>query len=332
MEHLILEGSWFETGRTQGERFSEDIRRMAEGLGQSFRSKAILEALSSTVGHIDNCCPQINEEIRGIAEGAGIPFEQAFLLSNRSILEWTADDCSHAAMIKDGRVVVGMNKDSKGQQPSDFFVASIRPERGHSSVGYRHVGRVWGYSVNDCGLCAAGTSAQPRNPREPMPAVGLYFVGPIVSAACATVQEAIDLMAHLGPIAGSGNVLLADEHTAAVVEFAPGQTVVRHAQNGMIASTNFYASGMIEDAENPPYLAETRARYQNILSLMASEETSVVGMQRILAFHAERGSVCRHDPSTDQTVFSYVASPADRRFYIASGPPCEHEYVPYETP
>lgn len=327
MVELTLTGTAFEIGRRQGESFSERIRQMAAGLPKD----ALQAAIAQTSAYLDAHFPAIADEIRGIGEGAGLTFEQAFLLSNRCLLDTApAEGCSHVAVTRNGRTVVGMNKDSRAQTPDDFFIARIRPSGGHATIGYRHIGRVWGYAVNDSGLCAAGTAAYPPDRNTVASAVGLYFAGPIVLSQCGTVKEAVELLMGIGPVSESGNVLVADQYDAAVIEFSPCKRLVRRPEGEVIASTNFYASGQIDDANDKAYQRETRARYDNILRLASEAGAETIeGMQRILSHHAREGSVCRHDPSADRTVFSFVASPSDRRFTIAPGPPCTCTYDSY---
>jgi hypothetical protein len=360
MIELTLTGTASDIGRGHGEFFYARIKQMAESLREMPVGDSVSARISATANHLSELFPEIIQEIEGISEGAGITFEEAFLLSNRSLLDaLPTDGCSHVAVIRSGSVAVGMNKDSRDQTPDDFFVARIRPSAGRATLGYRHVGRAWGYGINDAGLCAAGTSAYPvigdlgvntlaSAPRRcpvrhtgtenalrfrwssTVPALGLYFAGPVILSRCRTAAEAVDLMMHLGPVSESGNVLVADESDAAVVEFSPDKRVMRRPEDGIIASTNFYASREVDNASDTAYLRETQARYEGIRHLAASAGSeSVKGMQRILSHHAEAGSVCRHDPTGDRTVFSFVALPRERRLLVTPGPPCEHVYKPY---
>ena len=330
MIELVLKGSPFKRGHQHGERFAKRIQRDASALWADSAVEQTLAAINETACHIDKLFPEINEEIRGIASGAGIEFQQAFLFNNRSILEAiTADGCSHVAVIRDGTALVGMNKDLSNPDPTAYFMRRVQPDRGYARVGYQHIGRVWGYGVNEAGLCAAGTSAQPACERCVIPSLGLYFVGPIVLSRCGTTAEAVELMLGLGDISESGNVLVADESDAAVVEFSPDRQVVRMPENGSIASTNFYASGEIEHASDKAYLEETKARYENILRLTEGTAT-VEQMKQLLSHHAQQGAVCRHSDAADRTVFSWIADAMRRRFLIAEGPPCSAPYVEYQ--
>ena len=329
MIELLLEGTPFDRGRTHGQRFAGQIRAAVLDLWKRSRTDALVRTIEESAAHVDGIYPEINEEIRGIASGARVAFAQAFLYNNRAILNVVPlESCSHVAIIGDGNTVAGMNKDSRGTEASEFFVAKVRPSQGHARIGYCHIGRLWGYGVNDAGLCTAGTAAYPVPETSPAPALGLYFVGPIALSMCGNVAEALVLVAGLGDVAESGNVLFADQSDAAVVEFAPGRRVVRRPEQGVIASTNFYASGQIQHARSKAYLEETRARYHNILRLSRHPSPAAVdSLRHVLSHHSENGSVCRHEHTEDQTVFSFIVSPGEQRFLITDGPPCRCDYV-----
>lgn len=331
MNEIVLTGTPYERGRTHGDHYAKRVRQAARALWNSCCNRALTDRIQVTVAHLDILFPEVNEEIRGIADGAGISFEQAFLLNNRALADRVCrDECSHVAVIGPERVLVGMNKDTQDQSIHDFVVAKVRPSNGYDSVGYRHVGKLWGYGINSAGLCAAGTAACPVSTASPTPSVGLYLLGPLLLSRCGSVAQALDLMMEVGAVGENGNVLVADRHDAAVVEFAGTTRLVRRPENGIIASTNFYASGRIAHSSDEQYLNETRDRYHNILRLTSqSEALTVDGMLRILSHHADSGAVCRHQKERDRTVLSFVATPRELQFLIAPGPPCQHAYTTY---
>jgi isopenicillin-N N-acyltransferase-like protein len=331
MIELVLEGSPFERGFIHGRKFAERIRPQVQELWASAESGALSKTLEKSASYIGRFFPDINLEIEGIAAGAGVPFEQAFLFNNRSILAAQPDGCSNVAFVKDGSVVVGANKDVPNPDPGIYFVKRVLPSSGRSWLGYSHIGRLWGYGINDAGLCTAGTMAEPLQNRDPFPSIGLYLVSPIILAECGSVREAISLLLGLEAVSESGNIMLADSGgEVAVMEVSPDKRIVRKTENGRILSTNFYASGEIEHGSEEAFMSETTARYATIEMLLSAQEApSVEGMKAILSSHAESGPVCRHDSIGYSTALSFIAMPSDMRLLICGGPPCKNEYTAY---
>lgn len=327
MKQLRLCGTAFEIGRQHGESFTERIGREAEDFWNESGGGRLSDAIDAAVGYLERGFPQILDEIEGIARGAKVAFERVFLFNNRSIVSAGRNSCSHLAIIRDGKSAVGFNKDSRSDA-SAFFPAAVVPDGGYAWVGYKHVGRVWGYGINETGLCAAGTSANPVSRQNTAASLGLYFLGPVALGRCSSTQEAVSLALNIGEVSETGNVLFADEREAAVVEFGGPQRIVRRPHAGVIASTNFFASGKIPHGDDAPYLEETRARYDNILALAAAQPTvSAEGIRGILAHHREPGSICRHSESGDRTVLSFAALPSERRLLISFGFPCSSESI-----
>lgn len=326
MNEIVLSGTAFEIGKQHGEHFAERIRADAGTFWEQQSGGGFSVAIGTAAGYLERRYPEILDEIRGIARGAGIPFEQAFLFNDRSLLSAGRDSCSHLAIVRGGRTAVGFNKDSRAA-PTAFFAAVVKPEKGHAWAGYKHVGRVWGYGMNDSGLCAAGTSADPVSYEAAVPSLGLYFLGPLALGRCGSAAEAVRLALETDAVSETGNVLFADELDAAVVEFGGAQRVVRRAAGGVIVSTNFFASGQIPHGSNEAYLKETTARYERILTLAPRADATVEGITGILAHHCRPGSICRHSASGDRTVLSYAAVPSERRLLISFGPPCESRQI-----
>lgn len=331
MIELVLEGSPFRRGSRHGRRFAERIRADTSAFPEG-TSGQDASRIREAADYLAGLFPDVVEEIRGIAEGAGISFDRAFAFNNRGILDQSPKEaCSHVAVMRDGEVVVGMNKDVTSPDVSSYFVKRVLPAKGYAFLGYGHVGRVWGYGVNEKGLCAAGTAAFPARARCVFPSVGLYLVGPVALNTCASAREAIELVMGLESVSESGNILFADEGgDAAVVEASPERKIVRRPENGVVYSTNFFASGKIEHSSDEAYLAETRARFEHIASLVKQfGSRGVDGMKRVLSAHADTGGVCRHGPTGDKTAFSWIADAGERWFLISPGPPCSTQHAEY---
>lgn len=331
MQEIKLQGTPFEIGFKHGQQFTERVKSQAKELWTDSINDNLAKVIETSAEYIEAGFPDINEEISGIAKGAGITFEQAFLFNNRSIIGAANEGCTNLAISKDGNILMGMNKDMPNPDPSIYFVKKAIRDKGYSSIGYGHIGRVWGYGVNSAGLCMAGTSAEPLDNIHKTPSIGLYLISPIIMPRCGSVKEALDLMLSIETLSESGNVMLADSSgEVVVVEVSPQKRVVRKMEDGLICSTNFYASGTIPHSSSEDYIAETTARYATVGRMLSGKETvSAEDVKLVLSSHDPNGPVCRHNSLGLSTVLSWIAEPETRKLYIHSGTACEGEYMEY---
>ena len=328
MDKLLLTGSAFERGVIHGKHYAERIQQKLVGLDAELEKRTIKSMVDQTVDLTETICPEINQEIRGIAVGANLDFELVFLHNNRCIIEVSSDNCSNVGIVRDGKMAVGMNKDISVAKRDHYFLRQSMDPSGNGWLGYGHLGRVWGMGLNNRGLCVAGTAAYPAEEKWKFPSVGVYLLGPIVLSQCGCVSDAVELIMSMETISEGGNLLLADKsREMLVLEIAPGGNIIRKAENGIIASTNFYASGKISHRNDPEYLAETMERYRVIREMLTDKTASPVKqVKMILATHRAKGSVCRHEDSLE-TVLSWVALPAEGMFIICDGKPCKNPYT-----
>jgi isopenicillin-N N-acyltransferase-like protein len=329
MIEITLRGDFYQIGVEHGKMFAEDIRSRVKELWDKSVNTRVLTVLEKTVSFLEARFPDIVQEIRGIAEGAGCSFESVFLHNNRTILEAAArEQCTHIAVFHDHAVAVGMNKDMRLPVTDRYFIKKVFPKNGLAFIGYGHVGRVWGYGMNEAGLCTAGTAGHPFKNHPSVPSVGLYLLSPILLSRCRTVDEALHAIMEIKSISDAGNLLLADAAgQIRVVEITPHQKVVREPKKGIIFTTNFFASGQIEHRDDPDYLQETHDRFRVIEKLCESEgNASLEFIQKVLTAHRTPGSVCRHQDGIFQTVLSWMADPVHRQFSICEGPPCQANF------
>jgi predicted choloylglycine hydrolase len=329
MIDVTLSGNYHRIGVEHGRTFAVDIRPRVDQFGKKSVNNKVMKALDKTILFLEKCFPDLVEEIKGISEGADCSFESVFLYNNRSIVDAvTLDQCSHVGIHQNYTLVVGMNKDMILPVTDRYFVKKVFPEKGLAYIGYGHVGRVWGYGMNEAGLCTAGTAAFPLKNNPSIPSVGMYLLSPMVLSRCRTVVEAMDAIREIETISDSGNLLLADAGgQMQVVEITPHEKVIRTPVKGTIFSSNYFASGKIEHRNDPEYLQEAFDRYRVIEEFCGpGKKSSLEYMQRILSAHRDKGSVCRHQDQINQTVLSWMADIAERKFMICDGYPCCHSY------
>jgi len=332
---IVLKGGAFERGLQHGRQLADHIRPRVDRLWQAARADRpeIRRSIEMTRELLASDLPDVYEEIRGIAEGAGLAAERVFLYNNRDLLGFkVADDCSHLCLFADGQVVVGMNKDMPTPLMDMYVLRKAYPSDGFASIGYAHVGRVWGYGMNARGLCTASTAVYPLHVDAKQPAVGLYHLPHLVLSTCESVGEAVERILSIENLSGGGNLLLADASgRSAVMELSPRQRVVREAEDGVLFSTNFFASGQIEHADRPEWLQESRERFDTLSSILTeTTNTGVNAAAAALKAHRRNGSVCRHNVRGIDTVLSFLAFPQKGEFWLCKGFPCRSTYQKYE--
>ncbi len=329
MIEVTLRGNFYQIGVEHGRLFANDIRPRVNQFWNQSVNENVLKALEKTVSFLENLFPNLIQEIRGISEGSGCSFESVFLYNNRTLLDATAPvQCTHIAVSRDEAVAVGMNKDMLPPLTDMYFIKRVFPENATAFIGYGHVGRVWGYGMNEAGLCMAGTAAYPMENRSSVPSVGLYLLSPILLSRCRTATEAVETVMSIDAVSEAGNLLLADAAgQMRVMEITPHKRVIRTPDGGIIFSSNLFASGQIEHRDDPEFLQEARDRYRVIDELCQSKKKGAFELiQKVLSVHRDRGSVCRHQDPGFQTALSWMADPMQGHFFICEGPPCQTVY------
>jgi predicted choloylglycine hydrolase len=331
---LILKGTAFERGLQHGRLLGEDIRPRVERLWQAAQShmQRIVPLMTKAQTLIERLCPAFNKEIEGISRATDLPFEKLFLYNNRDLVGFVEGDlCSHMCM-NDGRsIVVGMNKDAPVKFIDKYMVKKVYPSEEYAFIGCGHVGRLWGHGMNEAGLCTAGTAATGIAVDATGSELGLYFLPPLILSTCRTAQQAMELIMSIEAISGGGNILLADAAgMMMVVEISSSKRVIRKAENGIICSSNFFASGKLEHDDKQERLDESYARYAVLKSMLKAKGDGAAEMvQRAMRHHGDNGSVCRHNILGFNTTLSYYAVLNDRKFFVANGFPCTTEYHSY---
>ncbi|MHB9071221.1 MAG: C45 family autoproteolytic acyltransferase/hydrolase [Sedimentisphaerales bacterium] len=331
---LILKGTAFERGFQHGKLLVEDIRPRVERLWQAaeLHMLRIAPLIAAMQALIERLFPAFNKEMEGISRGADLPFEKVFLYNNRDIIGVVEGDfCSHMC-INDGKsIIVGMNKDAPVKFFDKYMVKKVYPSEGYAFVGYGHVGRLWGHGMNEAGVCTAGTAANGSGDVTTCSALGLYFLPPLILSACRSAEQAMELVMGIETISGSGNILLADATgVIMIVEISPSKRVVRKADNGIICSSNFFASGKLEHNDTQERLDESYARYAVLKSILKTGGNNAIEtIQRAMRHHDAIGSICRHNILGFNTVLSYYAALNEKKVFVANGFPCLNEYHSY---
>jgi hypothetical protein len=286
--------------------------------------------------------PRYYAELGGMAEGANLSMDDILLHHRRLLI--AAFCCSNVAFMRadtgDGPIF-GKNLDGSAGNPDhperQFVARHVRYENGQEIVHTTIVGDLM--SRDTCmnlrsGLVFGGSSVGSvfqKSLHHPTLEAGLYEM----ICACDTTQEAIRFLRRYPYIGKGYNFVMVDQGGDAVVlECACPLVQVRRAEPGQDAvyCTNIYELPILAEADLRPPGSKPkimkRNRYLNRVLFAEGAPRTVAQMKTMLAAQGEGGGLCQpiDKESTAETYMSVVALPAERRFEIANGRPCE---VPY---
>jgi len=269
---------------------------------------------------IDECC--------GIAKGLGMDEETFFLLQFKVRLVKSFNACTIAAFRDgQGQVIIGKTDDLNNSGVGCNILQEVKPDGGHSFVGFTVAGHVGVFSgMNECGLAAAFTGIPgPSLDQEGMPA---YQGSHAVLSQCATVKEAFGFIKTLKINYYGFSVLLGDaEGDMMLIEKNGYDTIVMPLQkDDFLQHTNH-----ILDAEfalkNPPQEKSVdingRRRYENGLELLSTLPHSEVGMKEYLNNRSDFGAICQDGVDGLYSDYRVMFIPAQGEIVYWPGYSCE---------
>jgi hypothetical protein len=172
--------------------------------------------------------------------------------------------------------------------------------------------------MNDAGLTVCIASLP--SGADLRPGIQWHIAVDLVASACATAPEAADLLERIPHVRSLG-YLVADGETARLVEAAPDSVTVHAPVEGVLVGTNTRTAELDLLPDNPS--AHRRKRAEEWLrSIARPVEQSDIAC--VLADH--QGGICAGDHNVDArgggTIWSLMATPAQREISVAPGHPC----------
>jgi hypothetical protein len=315
-----LAGDAFARGRGQAEAcpgLGEAVRaaitgRLAAADRTRPRAHAFLAAQAEATARL---APEAIAECAGIGAGFGIAAEDvlAFLhlgcLADIAALPEDRDGCT--AFARDG--VVAKNRDFRPEHAAlqRVFVHADPAWRGRSVLCLGSLGApgAWSSGMNSDGLALADTQIPTA---DHGPGLLRYFLMNRLLATCATVDDALTLIASM-PHAGGGSLVLADASgAAAAVELRHGRVDVT--RGVVLARTNHYTAA-------PDRLAPVSDSEGRLATVTAALARGDLAPESILALHAPV-ALCRHAPDASPTLAGAVYDSRSRAARFCLGPPC----------
>ena len=274
-------------------------------------------------------------EIESLADACDLPRWQLGALNARTEILMSQQDamslageCSTIGYAGE-RVVAAQTWDWH-EELSDYWHMQTVVGENRTAVGVAEYGMLGKIGINDAGLAvflnilsskADGTSGVP-----------IHVILPALLAECASVAEALELLASVS-VGSSSNITVVDEHEIAGVELSPGGISIRRPDDrGWIVHTNHYLDADLARGETPGRFGEdSYQRYDLVGTRLAEAEkpedpADLVGY--VCSGPGEPHLSCVPDPDAafgfrSRTLVTAVADPATCTFSVLDGMPTE---------
>jgi isopenicillin-N N-acyltransferase like protein len=353
-------GSPRQRGRQYGEEARERIAMSRAGYEEAFGHAAgwtwhqAVEAAAVFGPEVEAAFPDYAEEMRGIAEGAALRYADVLTLNARTEVIWAATarqaasqrarfaaECTAFALLAErtanGHPMIGQNWDWLVLGFDTLVVLEVEQPEAPNFVTVVEAGLLAKASMNSAGV-AVVTNALVSSADVGAPGIP-YHVMLRALADCETMTEGVG--AVVGNVrASSANYLLATADDLAIdLEAAPGDYRTVEAllpTNGALLHTNHFLRPLHGAADVSVYaMPDSLVRYQRAQPVLGgiAGRGDLGSVTAALRDHADfPSSVCSHpDPRDDvqqwATVMSLVMDPVDRRMWLASGNPCQRDFV-----
>lgn len=323
-QHVVLEGTAYEIGRTQGQLLKQNPEYLAFMTSpQADAPPPSVRQAAEMIDCFDRYCPGLNEEIQGMADEVGVPPEQ---LLYYAFSQQLAGQCSQLAVLPqataDGRMYVG--RSYEWGLNDDFRLVTTRVSGRAAHIGFSllNFGRIDGF--NQHGLVVTMSAGSPFAPVQ-SPGLRFWAVIRTLLDRCASVEEALEVLAAT-PIAFNLNLLLADRSGQAVLaEIACSQRAFRRvgpsSELGALWATNHYVQ--------PEMLAHDQSRmWQSVARYRAIERTIAAGspvgkedIRRVLSQPVPEGVCCHYYQDGLGTLWSAIYDMAAGQVELALGSP-----------
>jgi isopenicillin-N N-acyltransferase-like protein len=278
------------------------------------------------------------EELKGIAEGAEMSYEQILRLNlceevwNRTT-GWCTTICFATA---GGSLLLGKTQDvGRGDERLLVLQRVTHNDRGHDFVRGSFAGTIWtSAGLNSAGLALAGSSLKPRDLGQH--GVPMHAALQTCLEGCASVDAAEAMLSDLA-ICGKGvNLLIVDKESRCILlEILPGARQQVHPRDGMLFATNHCTAPRLSArlVDDPEWQENSSARHALLSKATPTVPRNRAGMQRLLRWHDEIGSICQHGGAGGRfhTIAAYVLAPVERELWLAKGSPCEGRFVRYQV-
>ena len=339
---LELSGGAYERGQKYGAKFKRLIARMIEDeFYKEFQGKVtkneLVRRAKKYAPFVEGYSPEIAEELKGMAEGSGRSYEEIVMvnaLEERDSLRGRRCTAfaSTGKATRDGKTYIGQNWDgleSEWWGGELGLLLTVKQKEGVDILDYTNPGILASAGVNSKGISICWNTV-PR--LELKVGVPTYIIVAEVLRQ-KTIGDAIDAVIR-AKRAGCFNFLIADETELYDIEATPTDIDIAYSDEQIVhanhfVSQKFYSKQTIPNSDIG--MASTIVRH-NRMNTLLKQKFGQIGLDDCKGFLKDHvnypASICRH-PDYGLTLDSWVVVPAEMEFWIAHGPPCQHEFEKY---
>jgi isopenicillin-N N-acyltransferase like protein len=356
-----VKGNPRERGRSYGEQARHRIAVTQAGYEKAFRELAGIgwsqaaEAALQFTEPVERHAPQVMEELRGIAEGAGMSLGDILAMNARTEVIWAATarqaDAQRASLAHECTALALLSSRTASGLPLaaqswDWLVHCFdsavvleveQPGELPNFVTAVEAGLLAKVSLNSAGITVL-TNALVTSADRGAPGIPFHVMLRLL-ADCQTVTDALRLVQTL-PRSSSANYMIVSGDDAAVnIEAAPGdytQVSWQLPQAGVLAHTNHFLDLPHGISDVSAYaMPDSIVRLSRATAVLSADGAlwDVDRLVELLEDHADwPNSICCHPDPRDEgpmqwaTVLAVATSPAERRFWLASGNPCTSRF------
>jgi isopenicillin-N N-acyltransferase like protein len=306
--------------------------------------------------------PRIAAMLDALADGAGVAVAEIYALNARTELLYGTqpvpagdEGCTAVGVLgthtATGNLLLGQNWDWHPDQRDAMLLLRTTDERGHTVLTLAEAGMLAKTGLNSAGvgqcltMLATGADGRTDPPGVPYHVLARATLESdsltwATRAACRSPRNcSVNLL-----LGQAGDPAYGDPATGGEVidlELVPGGVGLLHPAGGMITHANHLETlAGVRDLQKEwggsSLFRSARAR-RLLAEVVEAGKTTVDDLVAVFRDHASfPHAICRHLDERDtllersQTVYSIVMDLDTRRFGIAEGPPCGHDYQWYD--
>lgn len=349
---IRVSGSAYDRGKQHGEAARDRVAQSVEIYRTAFAKRPGLEwseVVERAAGFktvIKKAAPEILTEMSGIADGAGFTLDEIvaincrteILYGTRTVDPASSHECTTIAVTpnatRDGSTILAKNWDWRAACQDSVIVLQAEQDHGPDFVMVVEAGMIGRDGFNEHGIAVCGnllrSTKDGLRPGVPVPLIRRRVLNSV------RLDDALGAILHAERAASTNYIVAHDSGVIVNFEASPEQVYPVYPESGLLTHSNhFTATAAQVQAIGCDVGPDSLYRNQRARDLLEAKigQITVEDVQAALQDHTGYPkSVCRHederDPEDQRTasIASILIDLGSRTMYVASGPPCCHEY------